>query len=209
MPPMRWVKRTLRGKDVFARADATGAIQSGADGRVAVVYNQSPGAKVYRAGARNLEGDSTEVVEFDVDELGGPADPGDAIIAYTDGACTGNPGPAGVGVVLLDGPERREISEYLGPGTNNIAELTAILRALEAIPAEQRDRAIRLHTDSSYAVGLLTKNWKAKANGELVAELRTLARLFPRLNIIKVKAHSGVPENERADQLAVDAIRRR
>src|SRR5690606_4079780 len=160
-------------------------------------------------GARNLEGDSAEIVEFDVDELGGPADAGDAIIAYTDGACTGNPGPAGLGVVLLDGPERREISEYLGAGTNNIAELTAILRALEAIPPEHRDRAIRLHTDSSYAVGLLTKNWKAKANGELVAELRALARRFPRLHIVKVKGHSGIPENERADQLAVEAIRRR
>jgi ribonuclease HI len=64
--------------------------------------------------------------------------PDNAIVAYTDGACSGNPGPAGVGVVLIDGKERRELSEYLGTGTNNIAELTAIELALRAARAIDR-----------------------------------------------------------------------
>lgn len=208
---MRWVPRTLRGKDVFARVDGQGKLLAGRDGRVEIVYQPRPGAKVYRAAARNLEGESAEVLEFEIAELGGAPegdeDAGDALIVYTDGACTGNPGPAGVGVVIIDGGERREISEYLGQGTNNIAELTAIARALAEIA--DRERPVRLYTDSSYAIGLLTKNWKAKANQELVAELRATVARFPRLRFIKVKGHAGVPENERADQLAVDAIRSR
>ena len=103
---------------------------------------------------------------------------------------------------------RQELSEFLGHGTNNIAELTAIKRALEALPDPHRKRIVKLHTDSSYSIGLLTKNWKAKANTELVAELRTLTKSFPKLQFVKVKGHSGIPENERADQLAVDAVKR-
>src|SRR5438309_6949357 len=100
------------------------------------------------------------------------------IIAYTDGACTGNPGPMGIGVVLIAGSHRKEISEYLGPrGTNNIAELTAILRALEAI--KDRSRPVVIHSDSAYAIGLLSSGWKAKANTELVARIRALLREFP------------------------------
>ncbi len=134
--------------------------------------------------------------------------PDGAIIVYTDGACTGNPGPAGLGAVIIDGSERQELSEYLGMGTNNIAELTAILRALEAL-VDQRERQVFLHTDSSYSLGLLAKNWKAKANAELVKELRELARTFPNLQLVKVKGHAGIPENERADELARNAVSRR
>lgn len=72
-------------------------------------------------------------------------------IAYTDGACSGNPGPAGSGVVLIaPGGKMHEGLEYLGEATNNVAELTAILRALEWIPAEAK--AIVVHTDSQYAI---------------------------------------------------------
>ena len=133
---------------------------------------------------------------------------GTAIVVYTDGACTGNPGPAGIGAVILDGDERREISEYLGFGTNNIAELTAIERALETL-VEHRDRPVLVHSDSSYSIGLLTKNWKAKANADLVERLRDLADRFPHLEFIKVKGHAGIPDNERADELARVAITRR
>src|SRR5690606_4057587 len=128
---------------------------------------------------------------------------------YTDGACTGNPGPMGLGVVILDGGERREIAEYRGIGTNNIAELTAILRALEAVAPEARGRPVVIHSDSSYAIGLLSQGWKAKANQELVAALRAEAARFPDLRFVKVRGHAGVPENERADELATSAIRRR
>ncbi|MEM9488466.1 MAG: ribonuclease H [Myxococcota bacterium] len=134
--------------------------------------------------------------------------PDDAVVVYTDGACTGNPGPAGIGVVIMDGDKRRELSEYLGQGTNNIAELTAIARALEEL-GEARERAVIIHSDSSYSLGLLTKNWKAKANAELVAHLRALVKSFTKLQFVKVKGHAGIPENERADELARNAVERR
>lgn len=126
--------------------------------------------------------------------------------AWTDGACSGNPGPAGIGVVLVSGDRRREISEYLGEATNNIAELTAVMRALEAI--RDRSRTVYLYSDSSYALGLLGKGWKAKANRELVEEIRAVAARFSDLRLVKVAGHAGVAENERADELAREAIER-
>ena len=177
-----------------------------------MIYKMTPGAKLYRASARNLDpAESTEIIEFDAsppvasdtDDANG-ATAKDAIIIYTDGACSGNPGPMGIGAVVINDGVRNEISEFLGTGTNNIAELTAILRALESLDEAARARQVLVHTDSSYSIGLLTKGWKAKANQELVATLRELAKKFPLLRMVKVKAHSGIPENERADQLAVD-----
>ena len=131
----------------------------------------------------------------------------DPIIAYTDGACSGNPGPAGIGVVLVCGDKRREISTYLGEGTNNIAELTAILAALEAI--KDRKREIKVVTDSSYAIGVLTKNWKLKANVELIVRMRGLIAQFPQLSFEWVKGHAGHAENERCDELARAAVESR
>jgi ribonuclease HI len=128
---------------------------------------------------------------------------GEQVVAYTDGACSGNPGPAGLGVVLIHGPERRELSEYLGIGTNNIAELTAILRALEALDV---DLPLLVHTDSQYAIGVLTKNWKAKANQELILRIKARMQEVKRLKFIYVPGHAGVPLNERADALARAAV---
>jgi ribonuclease HI len=195
----------------------------GPDGRVEIRYRE--GGKVYRAAARNLLPDPDGTTIPDAAAEGRPAggaepasgEPaagstsratsratlGTPVVVYTDGACTGNPGPMGIGVVVLDGAERRELSEYLGRGTNNIAELTAIKRALELSP---RDRTILLHSDSSYALGLLGKGWKAKANQDLVADLRRLAGEFADLRLIKVAGHAGVPENERCDELARLAV---
>lgn len=158
----------------------------------------SGGASKSRSRRSSRKGGAAKPVEI----------PDDAIVVYTDGACTGNPGPAGIGVVIIDGDERQELSEYLGKGTNNIAELTAILRALEVL-AEQNDRPVFVHTDSAYSLGLLTKNWKAKANTDLVEELRALAKRFSALELVKVKGHAGIPENERADELARNAVSRR
>jgi ribonuclease HI len=222
---MPWVRRLLRGQRVYAKVDQDGQLEV-ADGRVAVVYRLSAGAKIYRANPKNLNvtgepGDEALITAPEVDAAAleptervptpqngtatpPPADlPEGTLIIYTDGACTGNPGPAGIGVVILDGDERKEVSEYLGEGTNNIAELTAILRALELADPS---RVVAIHTDSSYSIGLLTKNWKAKANKELVAELRELASTFKDLRFVKVKGHAGIPENERADELATGAI---
>ena len=209
-----WVSRLLRGERVYVKVGPGGSPASGSDGRVDIVYK--PGGKVYRAAARNLLPDPQPHTLPDSDVAPGePASaggahmkgrapvPADAIVVYTDGACSGNPGPAGLGVVILDGGKRRELSEYLGTGTNNIAELMAIVRALEEVP---RDRTIVLHADSSYALGLLGKGWKAKANQEIVERMRKLARDFRDLRLVKVDGHAGVAENERADELARTAI---
>lgn len=127
-----------------------------------------------------------------------------AICIYTDGACSGNPGPAGIGVVMRYKEKQKEISRYIGKATNNIAELEAIKTALLAV--KNRKLPVLIYTDSSYALGLLTKGWKAKQNVALVAEIRKLAGSFKMLEFIKVKGHAGDPDNERADRLAVQAI---
>ncbi|MFT3921450.1 MAG: ribonuclease H [Myxococcales bacterium] len=133
------------------------------------------------------------------------AGPSDArYVAYTDGACSGNPGPAGLGVVLLEGNSRRELSEYLGTATNNVAELTAILRALEVIEAVED--SVLVHTDSQYAIGVLQKGWKPKVNQELIAAIKTRMKVFKALRLVYVPGHAGVPLNERADQLARMAV---
>jgi ribonuclease HI len=128
-----------------------------------------------------------------------------AILIYTDGACSGNPGPAGIGVVMNYKGHRKEISRYIGMATNNIAELEAIKTGLEAV--KNRSLPVFLFSDSSYSLGLLTKGWKAKQNQELVESVRKLVNTFKNLRIIKIKGHAGHPENERADRLAVAAIK--
>ena len=132
-----------------------------------------------------------------------PSAGGSAVEIWTDGACSGNPGPMGIGVVVIDGAKRREKGEYLGVGTNNIAELTAIARGIDL--AADAGRRMRVYTDSSYAIGVLSKGWKAKANQELIAKLkRQLAPLD--VEFVKVAGHAGVPENERCDELAREAV---
>src|SRR4029079_19754437 len=73
-----------------------------------------------------------------------------AVEVWTDGACSGNPGPMGIGVVVIDGPKRRELGEYLGSGTNNIAELVAIERGI-VLAAEltggDTKRPLRVYSD--------------------------------------------------------------
>ena len=214
---MPWASRLLRGDRVWVKVNPRGEPAAGPDGRVEIRYKE--GGKIYRAGARNLEVDPKVETLSDAEAAGpdggaAPATPGasasgllpaDALIVYTDGACTGNPGPMGLGVVILDGKERKEVSEFLGHGTNNIAELTAIVRALELCP---RDRTVVLHSDSSYALGLLGKSWKAKANQELVAQMRKLGKEFKDLRLVKVAGHAGISENERCDELARMAVNR-
>ena len=71
------------------------------------------------------------------------------------------------------------------------------------------DRTVVLHADSSYALGLLGKGWKAKANQEIVERMRTVAKKFRDLRLVKVDGHAGVAENERADELARTAVVKR
>jgi ribonuclease HI len=123
------------------------------------------------------------------------------IIAHTDGACLGNPGPSGLGYLIVFPDGRRvEKGEPLGNGTNNIAELTAILRVLEHV--EDKEAPLTIHSDSSYSLGVLTKGWKAKANQALIANIKEALGRFSKVTFKKVKGHAGIPENERVDELA-------
>lgn len=127
-----------------------------------------------------------------------------AVKIWTDGACFGNPGPSGAGALLVFKGRERELRLFLGEGTNNTAELEAIRMALVAL--KDRTIPVDLHTDSSYAIGVLTLGWRAKANREMIMEIRTLVRSFENLRILKVAGHAGIEENERVDQLAKRAI---
>jgi ribonuclease HI len=229
---MPWLRAELRGQLIYARADASGKlVEEG--GRVEIRYNPNDG-RMYRAAARNLTlrdptllPDETcgEAETPEAAKKAAPAKksatkkgaakgaarapapvPEGATVAYTDGACSGNPGPAGLGVVVLCEGGRIERFEYLGPATNNVAELTAILRAIEEL---EGGKPAVIHTDSQYAIGVVQKGWKAKKNIELVAELKTALADHGRCTLVYVKGHAGIPLNERADELARLAVESR
>jgi ribonuclease HI len=217
---MPWIEAILRGQRVLARAKEDGALAV-EGGRVEIRYNPKDG-RAYRAAARNLEvpsdgkllGDETCVpVATDAPAASAAkkvapiVHPTDTWIAYTDGACSGNPGPAGSGIVLISpAGKMHEGFDYLGEATNNVAELTAILRAVEWLPAKAD--GVVVHTDSQYAIGVLQKGWRAKVNQELVARTKRAVEAR-RARLVYVPGHSGVPLNERADELAREAILRR
>jgi len=123
---------------------------------------------------------------------------------YTDGACTGNPGPAGSGAILRWGTFYREIHRYVGRATNNIAELRAIELGLAAITKPKL--SVRLYTDSQYCIGVLTGRYKVKKNRELILDIRRMMDQFEDIELFYVKGHAGHPLNERADELARLAI---
>jgi ribonuclease HI len=212
----------LRGDRVLARCEEDGTLRA-EGGRVEIRYKPTD-ARAYRAGARNLSPvDGAEILPDDhcvdgaappdkkKEARGGSSAPtsvtADEVLVYADGACSGNPGPAGIGVVRVTRDDRRELSEYLGEATNNIAELTAILRAAEAM--DDPARPLRLYTDSSYSIGVLTKGWKAKANKELVARVKGALAKLEDVELHPVRGHAGHALNERADQLAVEAVETR
>jgi ribonuclease HI len=224
---MLWKPFKLRDADVWARVDASGAPLTDASGRVDVIYKVAATSKIYRASSSNLSSRAGDAVELELaapsegdgaakpKALGkGPAKsgvpaglPADTIHVWTDGGARPNPGPAAIGVVIDEGGRHTELSEFLGQGTNQTAELTAMLRGLQEVP--DRNRTVVVYSDSAYAIGLLSQGWKAKANVELVAELRELCRSFRDLRFVKVLGHSGISLNERTDQLATDALSHR
>jgi ribonuclease HI len=117
---------------------------------------------------------------------------------YCDGAAEPtNPGPMGWGVFI---PNELRFSIPGGYGTNQQAELRAVMEALKlAIPGDV------ILTDSRYAIGMITKGWRAKANVELVAEGRKLYESKPGVEIRWIRGHDGHPHQERSDLLATAA----
>lgn len=133
------------------------------------------------------------------------------ITIYTDGAARGNPGPGGYGVVLLAGQFRKELSDGFELTTNNRMELLAAIVGLEALKIEHSQ--VTIYTDSKYVVDSVEKGWiwnwvkirfKGKKNEDLW--LRFL-KVYPKhqVKFVWVKGHANIPENERCDQLAVEA----
>ena len=125
----------------------------------------------------------------------------DTVYLYCDGACKGNPGPGGCGIVLLFNQFRKNFRVYLGEEvTNNIAELEAVRFGLSAI--KDKNLPIVICSDSTYVIGLMTKGWTPKANIEMVEALKKYLKEFPKLSFLQVPGHSRVPENEDADKIA-------
>lgn len=123
---------------------------------------------------------------------------------YTDGACQNNPGPAGAGVLMIYKNIEKRISKFLGPATNNIAELTAIKIALEAVT--DKSKSLVVYTDSQYAIGVLSNpTWNPKKNVELIQDIKKLMTPFKKIDFQWVKGHSNNTENEITDKLAVKA----
>ena len=136
------------------------------------------------------------------------------VIIYTDGASRGNPGPGGYGVVMMSGKHRKEMSEGFRRTTNNRMELLAVIKALEALKKEGSE--VTLYTDSKYVADAINKGWvytwerknyKKKKNIDLWKSLMKLYRKH-NVDIHWVRGHSNVRENERCDQLAVEASKK-
>ena len=214
---MFWKSARFKGQDVFVQTDESGAPVT-KKGLVPMKYSID-GGKTYSASEKNLDIGDGEIVYRPTEEQGPtqatpkktqkgvkapPSPRPGSIVIYTDGACSGNPGPAGFGVFVENGPRPAEISGFLGDATNNIAELEAIGAALEWVESESCP--IDLYTDSSYSIGVLTKGWKAKANQTLIARIRRQVKACIGLQLHWVKGHAGLPGNEKADELARKAI---
>ena len=133
------------------------------------------------------------------------------VTIYTDGACSGNPGPGGWGAILMYGAHKRELSGGEADTTNNRMELTAVCVALEALKFEGSD--VTLYSDSKYVVDAVTKGWvfgwekkgfAGKKNPDLWQRFLRVYRRH-RVRFVWVKGHAETVENNRCDTLAVAA----
>src|SRR6266542_5521302 len=142
-------------------------------------------------------------------EQNGRKGDGVMIEVYIDGSSKGNPGPGGAGIVIVDASTQEVLRAQgipLGSVTNNQAEFLALKHAL--IELQQRvlsKRPTKILTDSQLVVGIFSQNWKARANLELVMEIRDLLKDFPQLTFVYVRGHNGNHGNELADSLAQEA----
>jgi len=141
-----------------------------------------------------------------------------SIDIYTDGACSGNPGPGGYGIVLIYKGKRKELSQGYRSTTNNRMEMLAVIKSLEALKEPCK---INLYSDSKYVIDAITKGWvlKWKKNGwkrnkkEMALNIDLWTIMLELLekhdvNFIWVKGHADNVENERCDALAREAITR-
>ena len=130
---------------------------------------------------------------------------------YTDGSSRGNPGPGGYGVILEFQGKRKELSQGFRRTTNNRMELLAVIVGLEHLTTNKY--LVRIHSDSKYVIDSITKGWvfgwqkknfKGKKNEDLWLRYLAIHAKF-QLQFNWIKGHAGHPENERCDELAVNA----
>ena len=229
---MKWKEAIFKGKKVWVEVNSAGQVKM-QQGRVGMRYSNHENAKVYRAFAANIEISDGAVVESASSSsrsgLGSSKTrteaqkqqarsrtknlleefSADTVVCFTDGACRGNPGPSGAGVVMkLPTGEVHTKGVFLGQGTNNTAELSALEIALDMMSEHGVDgqAPAALLTDSKYAHGVLSLGWKAKANRELILRIRAKIKNWGNLRFYWVAGHAGIPENEQADELATIAI---
>ncbi len=134
---------------------------------------------------------------------------------FTDGASSGNPGPGGYGVILRSGKHYKELSAGYRKTTNNRMELMAVIKGLEAL--KSLNQSVTIYSDSKYVIDSIEKRWvyswvqkgfKDKKNKDLWLRYLELSK-FHNIKFIWVRGHAGHPENERCDQLAVNAYKQK
>lgn len=138
------------------------------------------------------------------------------VIIYTDGACSGNPGPGGWGSILMYKENKKEISGAMKDTTNNVMELTAVIEALKLLKFKCN---VKLYSDSAYVVNAFNQKWiygwikngwknsnkEPVKNRELWEELYSLTKIH-NIEFIKVKGHADNIYNNRCDEMARNAI---
>ena len=140
----------------------------------------------------------------------------DKVIIYTDGACSGNPGPGGWGAILMYKDAKKEISGGMKETTNNIMEITAVIEALKCLKVESD---VQVYSDSAYTVNAFNQGWiynwmkngwktankEPVKNKELWQELYALTKKH-KVEFIKVKGHADNEFNNRCDEMARNEI---
>ena len=140
------------------------------------------------------------------------------VIIYTDGACSGNPGPGGWGAILMYKDFKKEISGGMRETTNNIMEITAVVEALKCLKVESD---VQVYSDSAYTVNAFKQGWiynwmkngwktankEPVKNKELWQELYELTKKH-KVEFIKVKGHADNEFNNRCDEMAREAIQK-
>jgi ribonuclease HI len=134
---------------------------------------------------------------------------------FTDGASSGNPGPGGYGAILRSGQYYKELSEGFRKTTNNRMELLAVIKALEAL--KKPNQIVTIYSDSKYVIDAIEKRWvqgwlakgfAGKKNKDLWLRYLDASRQHT-VKFVWVRGHNGHPENERCDELAVAAGKRK